>query len=90
MERTKLKHRVRLVITVTAAEVEEVTGTVVVRVQGGFRQEVTLRHGKAHRQRRGPAGRQADGPTDRYRGSPTVERATRTGRCGCPEPRPLS
>jgi hypothetical protein len=78
MERTKLKHRVRLVITVTAPKVPEVTGTVVVRVQGGFRQVLTLRHGKAHVSVRDlPKGQRTVHLG--YHGSPTVERVTRDG-----------
>jgi surface antigen len=77
-ERERLRHRVRLAITVTSDHVAEVTGTVVVRVEGGFRQEVTLRRGTAHVSVTDlPKGKHTLRMS--YRGSSTVEAASRTG-----------
>jgi hemin uptake protein HemP len=76
--REVLRHRVRLVVTLTAPDVDEVSGTVVVRVQGGFRQEVTLRHGVARVIVQDLLkGRHALAVT--FLGSPSVLRVTRTG-----------
>jgi surface antigen len=76
--REVLRHRVRLVVTLTAPDVDEVSGTVVVRVQGGFRQEVALRHGVARVIVQDLLkGRHALAVT--FLGSPSVLRVTRTG-----------
>lgn len=77
IERFRLKHAVRLRITVAAALVPTVDGSITVRVQGGFRQTVALHHGIARL-------RVADLPKGKralkivYYGSTTVERAVKS------------
>jgi surface antigen len=76
--REKLRHSVRLTVTLTSRYVADVTGTVTLRVQGGFRRELTLRDGVAHvRVRDLPKGKHA--LQVRYGGSSTLEAVRRTG-----------
>lgn len=78
LTRLKLKHRIKLTIVVTAPDVAPVEGTVVVRVQGGFRQEVTLVNGKAKVNVRDlPKGKRNLRIT--YTGSRVTERVVKTG-----------
>lgn len=76
MTRLRLAHRVKLTLRLSARAVDEVTGTVLVKVQGGFRQVVTLRDGKARLSVSGlPRGKRA--VTLVYSGSDTVESKVR-------------
>ena len=86
LTREKLAHRVKLTIDVTAAEVDEVAGTVLVKVQGGFKQEVVLRHGRARISVADlPRGKR--GVTVVFLGSDVVERGVRTGSLWMPAPK---
>jgi len=83
----RLKHRVKFTVTVRAPELDVVEGTILVRVGGGFRQEVELRNGRAKVSVRTSDLRGKK--TDRawkvvYRKSETVDREVRTGRVRMP------
>jgi surface antigen len=76
IERVRLKHGVRLRLSVLTRYVPRVEGTVLVRVQGGFRQTVALRNGVARLRVSGlPKGKR--GLKVVYMGSPTVSRVAR-------------
>jgi hypothetical protein len=87
LSRERLKHRVKLTIEVTSPDVPVVSGTVLVRIQGGFRQEVTLnKHGRAKLSVRDlPKGKHAMKLV--YRATSTVARAVRTGNISTPPPK---
>ncbi|KQW52897.1 hypothetical protein ASC77_00860 [Nocardioides sp. Root1257] len=72
------KHAVRLTITVSAPYVSQVDGTVLVRLQGGFRQAVVLHHGVARVRITGMAKAKRVLSLV-YRGSRTVEPGARKG-----------
>ncbi|MFC6342838.1 CHAP domain-containing protein, partial [Nocardioides hankookensis] len=79
------KHAVRLTIRVTAPYVSPVDGTVVVRVQGGFRKVVQLRHGVARVRIVGmPKAKRALSLS--YRGNRTVAAVARKGIVRTPGP----
>jgi surface antigen len=76
IERVRLKHGVRLRISVLSRFVPQVEGAVLVRVQGGFKQQVVLRHGVARlRVSDLPPGKRV--LKVRYLGSATVTRVTK-------------
>jgi surface antigen len=78
VERVRLKHGVKLRLTVLTRLVPRVEGTVLVRVQGGFRQKVVLRNGVARlRVSDLPKGKQVLKIS--YLGSPTVARLVKRG-----------
>lgn len=78
VDRRAQKHSVVLRFTVTAPLVSPVEGRIRVRVQGGFRQLVTLRHGVGRVVVRGlPPGKRKLQIV--FSGGPTVERRARVG-----------
>ncbi|GAA4745327.1 hypothetical protein GCM10023350_32690 [Nocardioides endophyticus] len=83
VERVRLKHGVKLRLTVLTRLVPTVEGAVQVRVQGGFRQKVVLRHGVARlRVSDLPKGKRALKIV--YLGSPTVARVAKRGTVSMP------
>jgi surface antigen len=83
VERVRVKHGVKLRLTVLSRLVPTVEGAVLVRVQGGFHQKVVLRNGVTRL-------RVADLPKGkwalkiRYLGSPTVARMVKRGTISMP------
>jgi surface antigen len=83
VERIRLRHGMRLRITVAAGYGADVEGTVKVRVQGGFEQVLELRNGSAGVRLTGVAkGKHAFGVS--FGGSRTVEWAARQGHLWIP------
>ncbi|MBZ5739898.1 CHAP domain-containing protein [Nocardioides mangrovi] len=86
LTREKLSHRVKLTVDVTAPDVPQVDGAVLVKVQGGFRQEVTLTNGRAKLSVSGlPRGKRT--VTLVFLGSDTVERTVKTSALWMPAPK---
>jgi hypothetical protein len=83
VERVRLKHGVKLRLTVLTRLVPKIEGSVLVRVQGGFKQKVVLHNGVARL-------RISDLPTGKralkisYLGSPTVARVVKRGTVSMP------
>ncbi len=83
VERVRLKHGVKLKLTVLTRLVPTVEGAVLVRVQGGFHQKVVLHNGVARlRVSDLPKGKQALKVS--YLGSPTVARVVKRGTVSMP------
>ena len=76
IERVRVKHGIKLRLSVLTRFVPRVEGSVLVRVQGGFKQQVTLRHGVARLRVSGlPKGKRALKVV--YLGSTTVARVAK-------------
>lgn len=77
-DRTALRHGVKVVIEVRSPHVAQIEGTVVVRVDGGAPQKLTLKNGRARLVLRGLAQGQHTVKAV-YAGSPVANRTAREG-----------
>ena len=77
-DRTTLRHGVKVVIEVRSPQVAQIEGTLLVRVDGGAVQKLTLKHGRAGLVLRGlPTGTHTVKAV--YAGSPVANRVAREG-----------